>query len=231
MKKLLLYLLIIAGTNSFGQPNQKKDPAAFVPKGFVVAEKIQGDLNKDGVNDCVLLIKGTDKKQIVKDEYRGELDRNRRGIIVLFRKNDQYEQVMKNDACFSSENEDGGVYYAPELSIEILKGNLIISYAHGRYGAWKYIFRHQNTDFELIGYDANYQNNLDTDYVTFDEASINLLSKKKLTREVIKVDANGKETYKDKWKNIELIKRVKLSEINDFDELQIDELIKEKNKP
>jgi len=231
MKKLLLYLLVATGTNSFGQTNQKKDPGAFVPKGFVVEEKIQGDLNKDGMNDCVLLIKGTDKKQIVKDEYRGELDRNRRGIIVLFSKNNQYEQAMKNDACFSSENEDGGVYYAPELSIEILKGNLLISYAHGRYGAWKYIFRHQNADFDLIGYDASYQNNFDTDYVTFDETTINLLSKKKLTRKVIKVDANGKETYKDNWKNIALIKRVKLSEINDFDELHIDELIKEKNKP
>jgi hypothetical protein len=230
MKKLLPYLLITAGINSFGQPTQKKDPAAFVPKGFVVAEKIQGDLNKDGVNDCVLLIKATDKKQIIKDEYRGELDRNRRGIIVLFSKNDQYyEQAMKNYTCFSSENEDGGVYYAPELSIEIGKGNLLISYAHGRYGGWKYSFRYQNGDFDLIGYDASYQNDFNTDYVTFDEESINFLTKKKLTREVIKVDADGKESYKDSWKNIVLIKRIKLSEITDFDELYIAEMLKEKD--
>lgn len=31
----------------------------FVPLGFSVTEKIFGDLNKDGQDDCVLLIKGT----------------------------------------------------------------------------------------------------------------------------------------------------------------------------
>jgi hypothetical protein len=65
--------------------------------------------------------------------------------------------------------------------------------------------------------------------VTFDEESINFLTKKKLTREVIKVDADGKESYKDSWKNIVLIKRIKLSEITDFDELYIAEMLKEKD--
>ena len=56
---------------------QKQNPTDFVPKGYVVFEKINGDLNKDGSDDCVLIIKGTDKNQIIKDEYRGQLDRNR----------------------------------------------------------------------------------------------------------------------------------------------------------
>ena len=47
---------------------QKKNPNDFLPKGFMVFEKINGDLNNDGIEDCVLIIKGTDKKQIIIDE-------------------------------------------------------------------------------------------------------------------------------------------------------------------
>ena len=107
------------------------NPTDFLPKGFVVSEKISGDLNKDGIKDCVLIIKGTSKKQIITDEYRGKLDRNRRGIIVLLNKKDHYELAVKNESCFSSENEDGGVYFPPELSVEIKKGNLYIQYGQG----------------------------------------------------------------------------------------------------
>lgn len=228
MKKLLIYILMALAINTFGQTNQKKNPIDFLPKGYVVFEKILGDLNKDGADDCVLIIKGANKKQIIKDEYRGELDQNRRGIIILFNKNGYYEAGIKNYNCFSSENEDGGVYYAPELTVEILKGNLLIHYAHGRYGAWKYIFRYQNADFDLIGYDASHKTDFESDYVSFDEESINLLSKKKLTRKVIKIDADGKESYKDSWKNIVIIKPVKLSEVDDFDKLHINEILKEK---
>ncbi|MBL7973320.1 MAG: hypothetical protein JNJ85_00310, partial [Candidatus Kapabacteria bacterium] len=57
----------------------KSNLADFIPKGYILFEPINGDLNKDGIDDCVLIIKGTDKQYIVKDEYRGELDRNRRG--------------------------------------------------------------------------------------------------------------------------------------------------------
>ena len=95
----------------------QKKPEDFLPKGFMVFDKKFGDLNKDGLDDCILIIKGTNKENIIQHEYRGELDRNRRGIIVLFKKNDSYELAVKNYDCFSSENEEGGVYYAPELDV------------------------------------------------------------------------------------------------------------------
>jgi len=47
---------------------------------------VKGDLNTDGLEDIVLLIKGTNASKIVDDEYVGKLDRNRRGIIVLLKK-------------------------------------------------------------------------------------------------------------------------------------------------
>ncbi|KAA5533378.1 hypothetical protein F0919_12610 [Taibaiella lutea] len=191
----------------------------FLPKGYVTFDTIYGDLNKDGSDDCILIIKGTDKSKIVKDENRGELDRNRRGIIILFNKNGNYESVVKNYSCFSSENEDGGNYYAPELSVEVDKGNLYIRYAHGRYGYWSYTFRFQNSDFELIGYDAS--DNFGP--VVNTEVSINYLTKKKLTKENTNTNAEGgDEVFKESMQKIEVQQLMKLSDIEDFDGLEVD---------
>jgi len=199
---------------------KRKNLTDFLPKGYILFDTIYGDLNRDGLEDCILVIKGTDKKNIVKDEYRGELDRNRRGIIVLFSKNDSYELAVKNYNCFSSENEDGGVYYAPELSVEINKGNLYLRYAHGRYGYWIYTFKFQNSDFELIGYDASEDSGPRVDR----EISINYLTKKKVIKKNTNENAEGgDEVFEKSVKNINVDKLVKLSEIKDFDELDSSE--------
>ncbi len=218
MKTLFTFLISTIITTVFGQVEQNKNPTDFLPKGYVVFEKINGDLNKDGMADCILIIKGTDKSKVVTDEYRGQLDRNRRGIIILLNRNDHYELAAKNYDCFSSENEDGGVYYPPELSIEIKKGNLYINYAHGRYGYWGYTFRLQNSDFELIGYDESDNHGPVINSVT----SINFSTKKKL----VKVNTNenadsGEEVFKTTTKKINIATLIKLSEIKDFDELDM----------
>lgn len=213
---------IKSNSTTVDEPNtadeQKLNPTEFLPEGFVLFEKINGDLNKDGLEDCVLIIKGTNKNKIITDQTRGKLDRNRRGIIVLFNKNNQYELATKNYNCFSSENEDGGVYYAPELTIEIAKGNLYVKYAHGRYGYWKYTFRFQNKDFELIGYDQSDNQGP----IVESEKSISFLSKKK--QEKVNTNENatgGDEVFKETWKNISINKLIQLSEIKDFDNLDM----------
>jgi len=196
--------------------NPVKDPASFIPKGYVLFEKITGDLNKDGLPDCVLIIKATDPAKLVKDEYRGELDRNRRGIVILFNKNNGYELAEKNYDCFSSENEDGGVYFAPELSATISKGNLYLSYGHGRYGDWSYTFRFNNTGFELIGYDASHNNGP----VINRQTSINFLTGKK--QEKVNTNENadsGEEVFKETRTGIPVKALIKLADIKDFEEL------------
>jgi hypothetical protein len=197
-------------------PEENKDINAFLPKGYVIFEKVYGDLNKDGLDDCVLIIKGTDKNKVITDEYRGELDRNRRGIIILFKTNDGYELATKNYDCFSSENEDGGVYYAPELSFEINKCNLYVNYAHGRYGYWKYTFRFQHLDLELIGYDESSSNGP----VINSETSINYLTKKKIVKENTNENAeSGEEVFKETVTRMNKSELTKLSGIKDFDEI------------
>ena len=217
MKIFFTVLIIAISQHIFGQMQSQKDSISFLPKGYVVFEKVVGDLNNDAIPDCVLIIKGTDKTKIINDAYRGKLDRNRRGIIVLFKRNNKYELVSKNYDCFSSENEDGGVYFPPELSVEIKNGKLYVTYGHGRYGYWGYTFRAQQSDFELIGY-----NESNGGAVINSETSINYLTKMKSTKLNINEKAEGgDEVFKKTNKKIKVIKLVRLSEIKDFDELTL----------
>lgn len=195
-----------------------KPIAEFIPAGYKIFQEIHGDLNKDGLEDCAIIIKATKKENIITDEYRGKLDRNRRGIIVLFKVKEDYVLATKNYDCFSSENEDGGVYFAPELDVSIEKGKLYVHYGHGRYGYWTYTFRHQKADFELIGYDSsdNYGP------VVNSETSINFLTKKKVTKTNTNENAeSGDEVFEEKTEKIKVDKLIQLSEIKDFDELEI----------
>ena len=220
MKTFFTVLIIAIAQYSCGQIKKVTDPISFIPKEYVIFEKVFGDLNMDGLPDCVLIIKGTDKTKIINDEYRGKLDRNRRGIIVLFKKNDHYDLATKNYDCFSSENEDGGVYFPPELSVEIKKGKLYVTYGHGRYGYWGYTFRFQKSDFELIGYDES-----NGAVVISSETSINYLTKIKATKKNINENAEGgDEVFKKTNKKIQVKKLIKLSEIKDFDGLTLAQL-------
>lgn len=216
----VLVILISLFLSIVGCYAQNNHPSDFIPKGYIEFEKLFEDLNKDGQEDCILIIKKTDKDKHVIDHYNRKVDRNRRGIIVLFKNENGYQLADKNYTCFSSENEDGGIYFPPQLWIEFQRGNLIIHYGYGRYGYWRYIFRFQESNFKLIGYDSsdNYGPR------TNKETSINFLTKKKLIRKNINENATGgDEIFKETWSEIEIENLIKLSEIKDFDEFNLDD--------
>lgn len=211
---LILFFSIFA---TFTIQSQIKNVEGFIPEDYVLYEKVYGDLNKDKQEDCILIIKGTNKGNIVINRFDELVDRNRRGIIILFKTENGYQIATENLNCFYSKNEDGGVYYAPELSFEVKRGNLVIHYAHGRYGWWKYTFRFQDSKFKLIGYDET-----NGGAVTNYETSINFLTKKKLYRENINEESEGNdEVFKDTWSKIKIDKLLNLSEIKDFEELEM----------
>lgn len=189
---------------------------AYVPKNYSFFEVVKGDLNKDGVPDAVLIVKATDPKALVKDEYRGTLDLNRRGIIVLLGQKDKntYKQFLQNLNCFSSDQEDGGVYYPPELVPEINKGLLQLTYQHGRYGYWSYKFRLQNQDMRLIGYDqfSHHGPLLES------KTSFNLLTGKKIYSKNLITDPERNPKYKETH-SVHKKSPIYLSKIKDFDQL------------
>ena len=198
----------------------------FIPKGYKLFEKISGDLNNDGLDDCVLIIKATRKDGFVKDFKDEVVDRNRRGIIILFTEKDGYKLASKNYNCFSSENEDGGVYFSPELGVIMKDSKLYLHYYHGRYGYWEYCFRYQNSDFMLIGYEASH----DRGPVALFKTSINFLTGVEYDDENINADKFNENSNDDseidevfKRTVVKLKKKplMKLSEIEDFDDLKL----------
>lgn len=193
----------------------------FVPKNFKVQDTVMGDLNNDGLLDILILVKDTDPKYFVIDEYNKPVDRNRRGLIILFKSKNSYDLIANNLSCFYSENEDGGVYFPPELSIEIVKNVINVHFAHGRYGFWTYKFRYQNDDFELIGYDSSSNNGP----VVMSHTSINYSTGKKIVKKNINVDAeeDGQEVFETSTTQVKRKQKIKLSEITNIEDLYLSE--------
>ena len=197
---------------------QTESKTGFIPNGYVLFEEHIADFNKDGLEDCILIVKNTKEESIIKNRFGDVVDRNRRGIIVLLRTKNGYESILKNLNCFSSENEDGGVYFPPELSFDIHSNILKIHYEHGRYGYWEYIFRYDESDFNLIGYESSENRGPIVHYKT----SINFLTKKKQLLENENFNSQDEEEiFKESWEKITINNLIKLSEIEDFDEIDM----------
>ncbi|MEB6480991.1 hypothetical protein [Acinetobacter vivianii] len=187
---------------------------AYVPAKYQLFQAIEGDLNKDGLKDVVLIVKATDPKAFVHDEYRGHLDRNRRGVIVLLNEKGKYKAIVSNLNCFSSENEDGGVYFPPELWMEIKNNLLSVYYSHGRYGYWCYLFRLEGSDLRLIGYDDSSNHGP----LIQSQTSINFLTGKKVIRKNMSEDEEEEPRFKETWSKINQAS-LYLSKVKDFDDL------------
>ena len=218
------FLLVVTHASGQVAPRVAKVAREFVPPGYVVVETIRGDLNQDHQADEVLIIKATNKKNFVQHEFRGLLDRNRRGLIVAFKKGDRYELALENRHCFSSENEDGGVYFPPDLNVFVQKGNLRLHYAHGRYGSWTYTFRYQNADFELIGYDSSENHGP----VVNRSVSINFLTKKMLVRDnatLVEKRISSTNKFKETSKTFVFPQLIQLRSVLDVDEMNVESLV------
>ncbi len=104
----------------------------MIPEGHRAESVVYGDLNNDRRQDCVILLKSADQSKIIKINDEEAIDLNKKGLmIVLHRSYNKYHTFLENLACFSSAQDTSGVYYEPELFIEIRRGNLYINYAHG----------------------------------------------------------------------------------------------------
>ena len=215
MKHIAIFLYFLSLNPVWAQ--KSIDFKDFIPSRFVLYDNISGDLNQDGLEDIVLIIKDTQEGNVTKNRFGEMVDRNRRGIVILFQTENGFKQMILNKRCFESENEDGGAYYPPELDVSIDHNKLFINYNHGRYGSWYYTFRYQNNDFVLIGYDHTDRSGP----IINSEISINFLTKKK--KELLNMKSNiedsGEEEFKEFWSEIKDKELIKLSEINEFYDL------------
>ncbi|CAM4255909.1 hypothetical protein ACPR111641_10750 [Acinetobacter pragensis] len=140
--------------------------ASFIPKNWKVLEKTQGDLNRDGQADLVLIAEDTHPENIVKNESLGnpQLNLNPRKLMVLLQSKQGYQLAASNSSLPTEGDADSPCLADPLGESEALKihnGVLHISLHYWlSCGSWyvtnkTYTFRYQDQAFKLIGYDSN----------------------------------------------------------------------------
>lgn len=139
----------------------------FIPHGWKTIVHESGDLNKDGIDDHVIVIEDTKSENFRINDRLGQdtLNLNPRLIMVFLKEKDHgYTLVAQNAIGFiPSENDEESTCLADPLMTEggitIQKGILIISFQYWlSCGSWyvnnaDYKFRYQDGEMKLIGFD------------------------------------------------------------------------------
>ncbi|MFT5779444.1 MAG: hypothetical protein ACI837_002402 [Crocinitomicaceae bacterium] len=129
---------------------------SFVPKGWMILKKVEGDLNKDKIKDLVLVLMNTDEANVFSDEF-SEIDSNPRDLLILFGidKANCYRLMTKSSSFILAHEESS--MDDPFEDIEISKGTLKLNFRSWyNMGSWlsstyTYVWRFQDGDFKLIG--------------------------------------------------------------------------------
>ena len=210
----LLFILCSFNLLAENFPQKTSKIEDFIPKGWKKLIVKRGDLNKDKIDDVVLVIEKNDPKNFkkIEDSSRSNpMNFNPRIILVLFKdKNSKYTLVAKNDKNFivspgyaseeGLESLDSPDYDDNLSKAVIIKNNTLRIFTLADYikaaTSTTYIFRYQNNRFELIGLDA--QSILgDTEYANTRNYSLNLSTKKLIIHNISeKLESNVKKEEK-----------------------------------
>jgi len=183
------------------------------PKGWKSVVVKKGDLNKDKIDDVVLVIQKNDAKNFEKSEDNTIFNYNPMAILVLFKnKNSQYNLISKNENGFIVSKDKALVeeletLSSPDLDDDLsksinIKNDTLRLLTRSEYvkGArvTEYIFRYQNKKFELIGLEYKYWHT-STDYAVDIACSINFSTKKLIATK----DISGVRTDETKIEKVE----------------------------
>lgn len=222
---IILSLFLISSIYIFAEnfPQKAKTIDDFIPKGWKRISSTNGDLNKDKLEDAVIVIEKEDKKNIKKNDSLGSdyLNLNPRILLVLFKQKDgTYTLVSKNDKGFipSPNSEDEPTLEDTFDSISIKNNTFRINfnyfYSAGSWGTSQtnYIFRYQNNKFELIGFsESSFMRNSGEE----EELSINFSTNKVKTTTGGNVFEGNVNNPKSKWKTINFKRKYTLDEMSD----------------
>ena len=235
MKRKLFFILLLFLISSiyvFGEnfPQKAKTVNDFIPKGWKKILTTNGDLNKDKLEDTVIVIEKEDKKNIKKNDGFSpeELNLNPRILLVLFKQKDgTYILASKNDKGFiKSEGNDDNPALMDTLDDIIIKNNvlkIVFNYFMSAGSWWTstnvYIFRFQNNVFELIGYESNaYMRNTGEEEGT----SINFSTNKAKITTGGNIFEEKENNPKDEWRYLKFEKKYILNEMT---ESTLDEIL------
>ena len=235
MKRKLFFILslfLISSIYIFGEnfPQKAKTVNDFIPKGWKEILTTNGDLNRDKLEDTVIVIEKEDKKNIKKNDGFGpeELNLNPRILLVLFKQKDgTYVLASKNDKGFiKSEGNDDNPSLMDTLDDIIIKNNvlkIVFNYFMSAGSWWTstnvYIFRFQNNVFELIGYESNaYMRNTGEEEGT----SINFSTNKAKITTGGNIFEEKENNPKNEWRYVKFEKKYILNEMT---ESTLDEIL------
>ena len=235
MKRKLFFILslfLISSIYVFGEnfPQKAKTVNDFIPKGWKEILTTNGDLNKDKLEDTVIVIEKEDKKNIKKNDVLGPdyLNLNPRILLVLFKQKDgTYILASKNDKGFiQSENDEENPTLMDTLNGINIKNNILrINFSYFlSAGSWwtstnVYIFRFQNNVFELIGYESNaYMRNTGEE----ERTSINFSTNKAKITTGGNIFEEKENNPKDEWRYVKFEKKYILNEMT---ESTLDEIL------
>ena len=220
MKRKLFFVLslfLICSIYIFGEdfPTKAKTVNDFIPKGWKEILTTNGDLNKDKLEDTVIVI---EKDDVLGPDY---LNLNPRILLVLFKQKDgTYILATKNDKGFiQSENDEENPALMDTLTGINIKNNILrINFDYflsaGSYSASQaiFIFRFQNNKFELIGLDNNsFMRNSGEQ----EEFSINFSTNKIKTTTGGNMFNEKLNKPKEEWKNVNFKRKYTLDEMSD----------------
>lgn len=164
---IICILFFLPGSAGYSQgvkiPPELK---SIVPAGWIPESQYKGDLNKDKLEDVVLILRNTDRKNLVKHDGLGTdtLDLNPRRLIIFFKTGKSYKKILSTDKFLPSVNSEINPCLDDPLfdgGIEVRNGLLKIRHHYWlSCGSWyvtdyEYTFRYQNSKFELIGLDIS----------------------------------------------------------------------------
>lgn len=130
---LSVFCLAVNAQTEFGNvPKKASSEQQFIPAGFDIEERIDGDLNKDDQPDIALLL--LQKAQTKK------FDNRKRALLVLLKSGDgQLQRIGLSDNIVLG-TEEGGTKGA-HVEVSIKDGVLIVKDSGGSADAWRNTFR------------------------------------------------------------------------------------------
>ena len=167
MKRKLFFILslfLIYSTYIFGEnfPQKAKTINDFIPKGWKKILTANGDLNKDKLEDTVIVIEKEDKENIKKNDVLGPdyLNLNPRILLVLFKQKDgTYILAAKNDKGFiQSENDQENPTLMDTLNGINIKNHILrINFSYFlSAGSWEAFMRNSGEQEEFsINFSTN----------------------------------------------------------------------------
>lgn len=145
-------------------PAQGATVADFVPKGWRIELQPTGDLDKDGRDDVVLVLRMDDPTNIVENEGLGasEFDTNPRLLAVLIAADAGYRLALQDHALIPRpDNPVMDDYLSGDDAVTVRRGAFTVQlHSWASAGSWytgstTFTFRQQDGCFRLIGYDSS----------------------------------------------------------------------------